>query len=556
MSGTETLPDWKSLQGTTLDGGYELKEIVEAAGERAILRVRVLGDYTLKASASFYVLNPASAEAQVAIWQNIRMFEKKTHVSIPLGTGTLLVDRATLAYLVFQNPEETLTDVLSKRALEPDETIDLLRTVSRGLEELHGNGFVHGCLSPDQVLAIRDSVVVSTECMRRVNAEPIIERKPAKYLAPESGTHNLTIASDVWCLGATVFEALTQKTYEPGLEEEAAALKHPFGTLTTRCLKPDPDQRCRLADLEAILRSKPPLPSRPKPVPVPPPMPPEPAKSAAPEVPLDAPAKAGAAAAEPTPIPTAPLPIAEKVQPVAAPPPVPTEAVDKPVTAKPVREGRGAAVPLPSAGAKLPNELRPERANIRNEAKSLPEEPAGSLSRGRGWAYAVFAFLTIFAALWLLRSRSRPGDHPSATPVQSTANNPKPTEAPGAAWPTKTLTPSEVKNPASTRHERAAAPAAAALTASRESGSTAGAKTVWRVVLYTYMHQQDAERKAEEIRGKRPGLQTEVFAPNEPAGPYLVVAGGRMNREGALHLRSRAIQEGMPHDSYIQNYSR
>ena len=550
MSGTETLPDWKSLQGTTLDGGYELKEIVEAAGERAILRVRVLGDYTLKASASFYVLDPASAEAQAAIWQNIRMFEKKAHVSVPLGTGTLLMNGTTLAYLVFQNPEETLADVLGKRALEPDETTDLLRTVARGLEELHGNGFVHGCLAPHHVLAIRDSVVVSTECLRRVNAEPIVERKPAKYLAPESGTHNLTIASDVWCLGATVFEALTQKTYEAGLEEEAAALKHPFATLTTRCLKPDPEQRCRLADLEAILRSKPPLPSRPKPVQVPPPTSPEPVKSAGLEVTSDASVKAGDIKVDDAPLP-APVPLTEKVQPIAPPAPAVRAATAGEGTAN-----TALAAPLSISRVKLLNELSSERADLRNEARSTPEKPAAGLSRGRGWVYGVFAFLAIFAALWLLRSRSRAGEHPTVTAVQSTRSNPKPAQAPGAAWPTKTLTPPDGKSPAPSRQERSVASAPVVGATSRETAPDSGAKTVWRVVLYTYMHQPDAERKALDIRNKRPSLQPEVFAVNEPAGPYLVVAGGRMNREGAARLRSRAIQEGMPHDSYIQNYSR
>ncbi len=218
MSETQNFPEWKSLQGTTLEGGYELKEIVEAAQDHAVLRVRVLGDYTLRANAIFYALEAAQAEDQVGLWQTVRNAGRKTNISSPLGLGILRLNGTTAAYLVFQSPDETLSEVLGNRALSPEETTDVLRSVARGLGELHANGLVHGKVSPEEVFAIGDAIDISTESVRRVNAEPVVERKSAKYLAPESGTRNVTIASDVWCLGATVFEALTQKTYEPGLQ--------------------------------------------------------------------------------------------------------------------------------------------------------------------------------------------------------------------------------------------------------------------------------------------------------------------------------------------------
>ncbi len=96
----------------------------------------------------------------------------------------------------------------------------------------------------------------------------------------------------------------------------------------------------------------------------------------------------------------------------------------------------------------------------------------------------------------------------------------------------------------------------AAAPASRVPATAGQGKTIWRVVLYTYNRQQDAESKAQAISGKHSDLAAEVFAPNGNGGPYLVVAGGQMNREQAAKMRQQAISEGMPHDSYIQNYSR
>ncbi len=85
----ENYPDWKSLPGVILDGGYELKDIVEAERERATVRVRVLGDYSLKASASFYLVDRTAAKKQAELWDSLRAFACKRNLSVPLGAGTL-----------------------------------------------------------------------------------------------------------------------------------------------------------------------------------------------------------------------------------------------------------------------------------------------------------------------------------------------------------------------------------------------------------------------------------------------------------------------------------
>ena len=413
MSETQNFPEWKSLQGTTLEGGYELKEIVEAAQDHAVLQVRVLGDYTLRANAIFYALETAQAEDQVGLWQTVRNAERKTNISSPLGIGILSLNGTTAAYLVFQSPDETLSEILGNRPLSCEEATDMLRSVARGLEELHANGLVHGKISPEEVFAIGDAIDISTDSVRRVNAEPVVERKSAKYLAPESGTRNLTIASDVWCLGATVFEALTQKPYEPGLRGQATALKHPFGTLVPCCLEPDPDKRCKLGDLEAILRSKM-APAQPKPL-------------AVAETHAAKPALAGTAAGIPISKSEPASGVAPRVpSPIAAAETKPATARNEPVQqsllseAKPTesavfaQKSTGETVlggKLPNElppGRELPNELDSPRAVRGNEASTTVEEASGPFSGRRGWMYGGAAFLAIFFILWAVRSRPKP----------------------------------------------------------------------------------------------------------------------------------------------------
>ena len=586
----------------TLEGGYELKDIVEAERERAMLRVRVLGDYTLKAFASFYALPAGQAEEEAVRWQSLRLFERKKNLSIPLGVGTMLLNGAHLAYLVRQVPDETLAGVLEARALQTEEAADLLRAIARGLGELHGKGYVHGCISPEEILAVGDDIELSTDCLRRVNGEPIVEPKPAKYLAPESSTHNVTIASDVWCIGATIFESLSQKRYEPGLFAEAEAIKHPFGTLLSSALDPDPEKRCRVSEIEPILRSKAP-PPKPKPVvplmPAPeskavPPMPAPLPETAKPTLPASLAAGNGSAApaeelvtatASPAAAPAVPShPVTPSLfdavnekAPIEEPKPVAPEVLVMPTaklsnteseksTASTASSGVPASVGRPSdrstfshASAR-PSVSSPEppspRFGLRSDARRIEEDlDTTASSRRRGWIYAIAAFVLVFLMLLFIRSYSRSTKRSAVSAAQTsaaTATAP-PKAQPGAAWPTQTLTPDNKS--AATRPERAG-PSSGVTAAAKDTGSDLQSRTIWRVVLYTYRKQQDAERKAHEVASRRPDLQPEVFTPAGAGGPFLVVAGGRMSREAAGRLRQRALREGMPRDSYIQNYSK
>ena len=506
---TSNFPDWKSLFGKTLDGGYELKEIVEAEREKATFRVRVLGDYSLKASASFFVLEETEAHTQVALWEAVRSIENKRNLSLPLGTGFIEVSGIPMIYLVSQTADEALEDVLNTRILEAGEATEVLRSIVMSLEELHATGFVHGCVSPREVLAVNDRIELSTDSLRRANAEPIVERRPAKYLAPESGPRNLTAASDIWCLGATLFEALTQKTYEPALLGEAEAMNHPFGTLLSCCLNPDPDKRCKLDELDQITRSKAP-PPKPKLVLVPP-------------------------IAEIQAVPPTSSPVR-----VILPKEVASVAKEAMTPANPVELPKAPhQLPKPEI---IPEELVASRRNLRNEATYRYDERIEKSPGTRGWIYGALGFLVLFFLFLLFRTGHRSPSSTASSPPPSVPTNAAPMPAvpsPAPAWPTKTLSPDAKANTA------AATPAV--LGAQR--------RTIWRVVLFTYNREQDAEKKAKFANAKKAELHAEVFSPSGSGKPYLVVAGGRMTREEATRERLRAIRAGMPRESYIQNYS-
>jgi hypothetical protein len=99
----------------------------------------------------------------------------------------------------------------------------------------------------------------------------------------------------------------------------------------------------------------------------------------------------------------------------------------------------------------------------------------------------------------------------------------------------------------------ASAPAAAKPAAIHGGTASGVGRGIWRVVAFTYNHESQAQQKVAVIAQKHPALRPEVFTPNGRA-PYLVTVGGTMSRDEAFAMARKARGEGLPRDSYAQNY--
>jgi len=85
-------------------------------------------------------------------------------------------------------------------------------------------------------------------------------------------------------------------------------------------------------------------------------------------------------------------------------------------------------------------------------------------------------------------------------------------------------------------------------------GNTTGAGSgKWRVIAFTYNREDQAQQKAASIAQSHPDLSPSVFTPSGQA-PFLVTLGGSMSRQEAFAFSGKAKREGMPSDTYAQNY--
>jgi hypothetical protein len=226
------------------------------------------------------------------------------------------------------------------------------------------------------------------------------------------------------------------------------------------------------------------------------------------------------------------LPVASVIPQPAAPAPPPP--APPPVAAK-------APVSTPPPPAYRP--AAPEAPSGRTLRSDEDEEPV----KQKPWLLYGGLGVVLLAIIGWLLLRPHSVQAPVETPTQATAPAPAP--------PTPAM--ATAKPPVARPLAAKSSPSAGA-SAARSAAATvpADGRTVWRVVAYTYRGQTKASDMVAKISGKHSDLDAEVFSPPGRGTVYLVTVGGAMDHDAAVKMRNKAQREGLPADSYVQNFSR
>jgi hypothetical protein len=210
------------------------------------------------------------------------------------------------------------------------------------------------------------------------------------------------------------------------------------------------------------------------------------------------------------------------------------DAPDARPAAESVVAATGAEAPVAPVSAAPPSVARRIRVPV--------DEPRKFGLRGIG--YGVGTLLIVLLGWYFVHSRSAN----SRGAVQAPAPVPVAQEsAPVAAKSTAAGTNVE-------SHPLPSARAVTGSTAAPAGKNVAGdSRGRWRVVAFTYNREDQAQQKVAEIARSHPDLNPTVFTPNGHA-PFLVTLGGPMSMQEAFALSGKAKREGLPKDTYAQNY--
>jgi Tol biopolymer transport system component len=188
-----------------------------------------------------------------------------------------------LRFLVMELAEgEDLSDIIGRGPLPLDEAVDIARQICLGLEEAHARGIVHRDLKPANIKVLPDGAVkildfglakamvdepggseldiANSPTIMSTRTQPGVILGTAAYMSPEQARgKQVDRRSDIWALGATLYEMLCARSPFPGetvSDKLASVLKNepdwdalPPSTppavrrVLRRCLEKNPNDR-------------------------------------------------------------------------------------------------------------------------------------------------------------------------------------------------------------------------------------------------------------------------------------------------------------------------
>jgi TonB family protein len=267
---------WKQWQGQVVDGKFPLRQFLGGSEYSAVFATE-RGEPTQEAAIKFIQVNEAAAESQLARWKRAAQLSHP-HLLRVFDSGRCRLGDFDLLYLVMEYAEENLAQFLPQRPLTPAEARDVLAPTLEGLAYLHAEGLIHGHLRPSNIMAIEDCLKLSADGIyfgaehtessaasggNAPNATLAGSKPSTPYDAPEIADGSISPAADIWSLGATLVEMLTQRVpvleanslpsirpQDPQLPDTLPAL---FLDIAQHSLRRDPLRRWTVVEICARL---------------------------------------------------------------------------------------------------------------------------------------------------------------------------------------------------------------------------------------------------------------------------------------------------------------
>lgn len=258
---------WKLWESEIVNGKFQLVRYLGGSERCAVfLTERRDGERLVKAAIKIIPTAPENSDVQLARW--LEAAELSHPHLLPLyEMGRFELRGAPFVYAVMECAEENLAQVLPVRALTPAETREMIESVVDVLAYLHGKGFVHGHIKPANIMASGDQLKISSDGLRRVGERMAGPRAPNAYDPPEIARDVLatsgvaSTAGDIWSLGMTFVEALTQNlpVTRTGQQQDPLypqTLPEPFLEIARHCLLQRTENRWTVAQIAGRLNER------------------------------------------------------------------------------------------------------------------------------------------------------------------------------------------------------------------------------------------------------------------------------------------------------------
>lgn len=258
MNTAVTRNDWV---GRVIDGKFPLLEWLGTTEQAGVFRTELKEPQPRRAVIRLVSAEPQHAEACLYDWKQAAALSHP-HLMRIFESGRTQVGGVELLFVVTEYAEESLAQVIPERPLTIGEAREMLGPTVDALAYLHGQGMVHGHIKPSNIMVVGDRLKLSVENVRRAGTAAKASAQLRIYDAPELATGAISPPADIWSLGITLVEALTQ---HPPLWDRStqrdpvvpAEIRLPFAEIARGCVRFDSTRRATLRDIRNLLNPTP-----------------------------------------------------------------------------------------------------------------------------------------------------------------------------------------------------------------------------------------------------------------------------------------------------------
>jgi serine/threonine protein kinase len=248
---------WTKWEGQVINGVFPLRRFVRASDHSAVFLTEHAAQNLPTAALKLIPAVPKLAQAQLSRWSTATALAHP-HLIRVLDSGRCQIGDLDFIFVVMEYAEQTLAQILPQRPLTADEVQQMLPPTLSALAFLHGKNLVHGQLKPSNFLVVDDQLKLASDTIRPAGESTATISAPSAYDPPEISGGSSSAAGDIWSLGTTLAEALTQQPAslpDSGLESAlvAAAVPQALASIVRQCLNQNPANRPTAAELEAAI---------------------------------------------------------------------------------------------------------------------------------------------------------------------------------------------------------------------------------------------------------------------------------------------------------------
>jgi predicted Ser/Thr protein kinase len=218
--------------GEVIAERYELHELLGSGGMSSVYRAH---DKLLERDVALKILHEHHHEDE----EYVERFRREARAVAQLSHPNIVtvIDRGEedgRQFIVFEYVAgQTLKELVDARPLDVRHALEVTIAVARGLAFAHQHGIIHRDVKPQNVLLADDGEAKVTDfgIARSLDVEGMTESGTilgtSNYIAPEQATgQDVDVRTDVYSLGAVLFELLTGDVPFAGGSFVAVAMKH------------------------------------------------------------------------------------------------------------------------------------------------------------------------------------------------------------------------------------------------------------------------------------------------------------------------------------------